>query len=151
MVSLKCKRDHELPETHNIWLALMKSFDVRPMIGILITTRVASNFIIGTNAILNSVLTALQLKRSHAVLLRSTRKAWNQCWLGLNNSISISKVKMQVNSVAQQTLLKSLVFWMIVEHPDEKGSQEAISTIPLSRDTFILSLSFLTKFSLITS
>lgn len=56
---------------------------------------------------------------------------------------------MEVNSVAQQALMKSLVFWMIVEHPDEKGSQEAISTIPLSR--FIFSLSFLTKFSLITS
>lgn len=40
---------------------------------------------------------------------------------------------------------------MIIENTDEKGSQEAISPIPLTRDGFILSLSLQTKFSLIGS
>lgn len=105
---------------------------------------VASNFTVLTNAILNLVLTSWQLKHSHAVLLLSTRKIWNQCWLGLNNFISISKVKMEVNSMAQQALLKTLVFWMIVKYPDEKGFRKpSLPSHSLERDSFYLCHSWL--------
>lgn len=64
---------------------------------------------------------------------------------GLNNGISIFKMKQQVNSMNKQASLKkkkkqALVFWMSTENTDEKGSQEVIYTIPLSTDVLILSL-----------
>lgn len=52
-------------------------------------------------------------------------------------------MKHQVNSMNKQASLKkkqALLFWMIMENTDEKGSQEVIYTIPLSTDALILSL-----------
>lgn len=61
-------------------------------------------------------------------------------------------MKQQVNSMNKQVWKnpQTLIFWIIMENTDEKGSQEAIYTIPLSTDGWILSLSFLTKFYLIS-
>lgn len=58
-------------------------------------------------------------------------------WRSMNKQASLKKTQ-------------TLIFWMIMENSDEKGSQEVIYIIPLSTDGWILSLSFLTKFYLIS-
>lgn len=79
---------------------------------------------------------SLHLEQSHCVAVEY-KKNLNQPWLGLNNGISISKMKKQVTSMNKQASMKkkqTLILWMNMENRDEKVSQGFIYIIPLFTD-----------------